>query len=102
MIDFEPPFTIDGARSEIPYYAARISEFTEAGRRADLTPASSDSEKIAVVLVDYQHDFVDSAGTLYVPGSEADVARFLTWFYASARKITTIYASLDTDRKSVV
>ncbi|HEY6539876.1 MAG TPA: hypothetical protein VIZ18_03020 [Ktedonobacteraceae bacterium] len=77
-------------------YAARIQEFTEAGRRAGLTPASSDSETIAVVLVDYQHDFVDPSGTLYVPGSGADVARFLTWFYANAHRITTIYASLDT------
>jgi nicotinamidase/pyrazinamidase len=77
-------------------YSARIPEFTEAGRRAGLTPASSDSERIAVVLVDYQHDFVDPSGTLYVPGSQADVARFLTWFYANAHKITTIYASLDT------
>jgi nicotinamidase/pyrazinamidase len=77
-------------------YAARIPAFTEAGRRADLTPASSDSERIAVVLVDYQHDFVDPSGTLYVPGSQADVARFLAWFYANAHKITTIYASLDT------
>ena len=77
-------------------YAARIAEFTEAGRRAGLTPASSDDEKIAVVLVDYQHDFVDPTGTLYVPGSQADVARFLTWFYNNAHGITTIYASLDT------
>lgn len=77
-------------------YAARIAEFTESGRAADLTPASSDSETTAVVLVDYQHDFVDPSGTLYVPGSQADVARFLTWFYANAHKITTIYASLDT------
>ena len=77
-------------------YAARIAAFTESGRRAGLTPASSDSESIAVVLVDYQHDFVDPSGTLYVPGSQADVARFLTWFYANAHKITTIYASLDT------
>src|ERR1700680_4781251 len=77
-------------------YAARIAEFTEAGRRDDLAPASSDSETIAVVLVDYQHDFVDPSGTLYVPGSQADVARFLTWFYANAHRITTIYASLDT------
>ena len=77
-------------------YAPRIQEFTEAGRRAGLTPASSDSETTAVVLVDYQHDFVDPSGTLYVPGSPADVARFLTWFYTNAHKVTTIYASLDT------
>jgi len=96
MIDFELPFTIEQSKAEITPYTARIQEFTDAGRRASLTPASSDSETTAVVLVDYQHDFVDPTGTLYVPGSEADVARFLTWFYTNARKITTIYASLDT------
>src|SRR5258707_11557470 len=77
-------------------YAARVQAFTEAGRRAGLAPAESDREKIAVVLVDYQHDFVDPTGTLYVPGSQKDVARFLSWFYASAHNITSIYASLDT------
>lgn len=77
-------------------YAPRISAFTEAGQHAELSPASSDTEKIALLLVDYQHDFVDPTGTLYVPGSQQDVARFLTWFYANAHKITSIYASLDT------
>ena len=77
-------------------YAARIQSFTEAGRQAGLSSAHEDREKIAVVLVDYQHDFVDPTGTLYVPGSQHDVARFLTWFYANAHKITSIYASLDT------
>jgi nicotinamidase/pyrazinamidase len=61
-----------------------------------LTPAHTDTEKTAVILVDYQHDFVDPTGTLYVPGSQQDVARFLTWFYANAHRITSIYASLDT------
>jgi nicotinamidase/pyrazinamidase len=77
-------------------YAARFREFTEAGRQAGLAPARGDHEKVALVLVDYQHDFVDPTGTLYVPGAQEDIARFLGWFYASAHKITTIYASLDT------
>ncbi|MEO7021505.1 MAG: hypothetical protein ABI234_15235 [Ktedonobacteraceae bacterium] len=77
-------------------YAARFQEFTEAGQQAGLTPAQSDAEKIAVVLVDYQHDFVDPTGTLSVPGAQEDVVRFLGWFYANAHRITTIYASLDT------
>lgn len=77
-------------------YAPRIQAFTEAGQQAGLTPAQSDIEKITVILVDYQHDFVDPSGTLYVPGSQQDVARFLTWFYANAHKISSIYASLDT------
>ncbi|MFL5667714.1 MAG: hypothetical protein ACJ8BW_41160, partial [Ktedonobacteraceae bacterium] len=77
-------------------YAPRIPEFTAAGQRAGLTSAHSDTEKIAVILVDYQHDFIDPTGTLYVPGSQEDIARFLTWFYTHAHRITSIYASLDT------
>jgi nicotinamidase/pyrazinamidase len=77
-------------------YAARIEQFTVAGRQAGLTPAASDRERIAVILVDYQHDFVHPDGTLAVPGAREDVARFLKWFYANAPRITSIYASLDT------
>ena len=77
-------------------YAARIAEFTLAGRQSGLSSAEEDTERVALVLVDYQHDFVDPSGTLYVPGSQEDVSRFLAWFYANAQRITSIYASLDT------
>jgi len=77
-------------------YAARIQEFTEAGRQAGFSPAREDRQKIALVLVDYQHDFVDPGGTLYVPGSQDDVARLLSWFYTNAHSISSVYASLDT------
>lgn len=77
-------------------YAARFREFTDAGQAAGLTPARHDNERIALMLMDYQHDFVDPTGTLVVPGAQADVARLLRWFYAHAAQITTIYASLDT------
>jgi nicotinamidase/pyrazinamidase len=77
-------------------FAPRIQQFTEAGQRAGYAPAEGDAEKIAVILVDYQHDFVEPSGTLYVPGSREDIARFLTWFYVNAHRITSIYASLDT------
>jgi nicotinamidase-related amidase len=79
-----------------PAYAARIEEFIEAGRQTDLPPASGDQEKIAVILVDYQHDFVNPSGALYVPGSQEDIERFLIWFYKNADRITSIYASMDT------
>lgn len=87
---FSPTDALRGA------YPARIDAFIEEGQQAGLTSAQNDQEKIAVVLVDYQHDFVDPTGTLYVPGAQEDVARFLTWFYANAHRITMIYASLDT------
>jgi nicotinamidase/pyrazinamidase len=91
-----PPALFSATDAFKDAYPARIQEFTEAGERAGFTSAHGDREKIAVVLVDYQHDFVDPTGTLYVPGSQEDVARFLTWFYANAHKITSVYASLDT------
>ena len=98
MINFEPPFAITTPRpnTAIATYTARIEAFIEAGRNTTYTPANSDSQKIAVILVDYQQDFVDPAGTLYVPGSQEDIARFLRWFYMHAYKITSVYASLDT------
>lgn len=84
-------------------YPARTASFTQAGYEASrhgMTPAAEDDGKnkkrIAVILVDYQHDFVDPTGTLAVDGAREDVQRFLQWFYTNAAKITTIYASLDT------
>ncbi len=49
MIDFEPPFaaSLRKPTSEIDSYAARIQEFTEAGRNARYLPAAGDREKIA-------------------------------------------------------
>lgn len=77
-------------------YAARVSAFVEDGLAAGLTPARDDATTTALVLVDFQHDFVDPTGSLAVPGAPSDIARLLTWFYAHAGAITSIYASLDT------
>ncbi|HEX9038808.1 MAG TPA: hypothetical protein VF808_17635 [Ktedonobacterales bacterium] len=79
-----------------PPYPARLAAFMEAGRTARLAPASQDARTIALVLVDVQHDFVDPAGALSVPGAQADVARMVTWLYANAGRVTQVYASLDT------
>ncbi len=77
-------------------YAARLSAFMEAGLTAGLKPAHEDASAAALVLVDVQRDFVDPTGSLSVPGAQDDVARLLSWFYASAGRITHVYASLDT------
>ena len=77
-------------------YPARLQEFTSAGWQAGLSAAAEDQATLAVILVDYQYDFADPSGTLSVPGSQDDIARFLTWFYTNAHKITSVYASLDT------
>ncbi|HEX8995164.1 MAG TPA: hypothetical protein VF812_03970 [Ktedonobacterales bacterium] len=77
-------------------YAARMSAFLQAGLTAGLQLAREDTQTTALVLVDYQHDFIHPMGTLAVPGARDDVARLLSWFYANAGAITHIYASLDT------
>ena len=77
-------------------YAARLSAFMEAGLAAGLSPSHEDASTVALVLVDVQHDFVDPAGSLAVPGAQDDVARLLSWFYASAGRVSRVYASLDT------
>ena len=78
-------------------YAARYAEFMKAGGVARLTPAKDDNQKVAVILVDYQYDFVHPDGSLYVPGSLEDIQRFLkNWFYPNANQITTIYTTQDT------
>jgi nicotinamidase-related amidase len=77
-------------------YAARVDAFMRAGAAAELTPARADTTTTALILVDIQHDFVDPAGALSVPGAQDDVARLLGWLYANAGGVTRIYASLDT------
>ena len=77
-------------------YAARTDAFMRAGLAAHLTPARDDAHTLALVLVDAQHDFVDPAGTLSVPGAQDDLARLLAWFYRHAGRVTQVYASLDT------
>lgn len=77
-------------------YAARMDAFMQAGLAAGLAPARNDTESLALVLVDAQHDFIDPTGTLAVPGAQDDLARLLGWFYRHAGRITQVYASLDT------
>jgi len=97
MVNLSTPPTLFSAQDAFKGpYPARFQEFTEAGRKAGFIAAHEDREKIALVLVDYQHDFVDPTGSLYVPGSQDDVARLLTWFYTNAHRISSVYASLDT------
>ena len=94
MANHHSPYRPDDVLQK--FAAARTKAFAEAGRAAGLSRASTDQQKIAVILVDYQYDFVDPAGSLPVPGAREDIQRFLHWFYDNAQRITTIYASMDT------
>jgi len=65
------------------------------GGRAGFAPAAQDQQKIALILVDVQVDFVHTDGALAVPGAVDDTRRTIEWMYRNLGKITRIVASLD-------
>lgn len=78
-------------------YTPRTQEFVELGRAQQMHPAREDKNRIALILVDEQVDFIkDGDGTLVVPGAMDDLKRMNEFIYANADKITSVYASLDT------
>lgn len=72
-----------------------VNSAVDAGHALNLTPASDDHRKIALVLVDMQVDFIHPDGALYVPGAVRDTKRIVEWIYHHVGDITQIYASLD-------
>lgn len=80
-------------------YPARTQAFAEEGRLAGLRPASKDPRKIALIVVDMQHDFVHPKGNLSVPGSQDDVNRLVDFIYRNAQEITSTYVSLDSHQE---
>ncbi|OFW76920.1 MAG: hypothetical protein A2201_08240 [Alicyclobacillus sp. RIFOXYA1_FULL_53_8] len=58
-------------------------------------PAAHDEEKILVIGIDVQNDFMET-GELAVPGSHQDVHNFTRFIYSNLNRITRIAVSLDT------
>lgn len=75
----------------IPDTAAAIAE----GLATKLPPASEDSLRILLLLVDMQVDFIHTHGTLSVPGAVDDTRRTIEWIFKHTPTLTTIAASLD-------
>jgi nicotinamidase/pyrazinamidase len=67
----------------------------DAGKVAGVIPASEDSHRTLLMLVDTQIDFVHEDGALSVPGAVEDTRRTVEWIYNHCDKITAIAASLD-------
>jgi len=71
---------------------ARIAAEAE---RAELPPASADTEQVYLLLIDMQVDFCHPGGSLFVPGAGADIRRTIEFIYRHAARITRIACSLD-------
>lgn len=75
----------------VPDTAAAVA----AGAGLRLPPASGDTVRTLLLLVDVQVDFVHPDGALSVPGAVDDTRRIIEWIYNHTSEITTIAASLD-------
>jgi nicotinamidase/pyrazinamidase len=76
-------------------YVPDTSAAIEAGQAASLPPAQDDQQRVILLLVDPQVDFIHEDGALSVPGAVADTRRTIEWVFAHVGQITTIAASLD-------
>lgn len=74
---------------------ADIDTAARAGRAASLAPAENDGERIYLLLIDMQVDFVHGDGALSVPNAPADARRLIEWMYANMGKLTRIGLTLD-------
>lgn len=54
---------------------------------------------VQLVLIDFQWDFCDPKGALYVPGAEADSRRMATFIERAGMEITDIHPTLDSHQR---
>ncbi len=76
-------------------YHADISEASRAGVHANLPPANTDQERVYLLLVDVQVDFIHPDGALAIDGAVDDTRRLIQWMYQHAPKISKIGITLD-------
>ena len=76
-------------------YLPDMASAVAAGQGAGLSAASQDKERVMLLLVDAQIDFIFTEGTLSVPGALDDTRRTIEWIYRNAGQLTNISASLD-------
>lgn len=73
-----------------------------AGNQASVSPATNDTEKTALLLIDAQVDFIHENGALSVPGAIDDTRRTIEWIFENTGRITKIFASLDSHRPNQI
>ncbi|MFN8530735.1 MAG: cysteine hydrolase family protein [Anaerolineae bacterium] len=76
-------------------YAPDTAHAVEAGRTAGVASAATDVQRIVLLLVDAQVDFIPEDGSVSVPGAVADTRRTIEWIFRNVDRLTTIAASLD-------
>lgn len=77
------------------FYIPGTTSAIRQGRAAAQQPASEDSRRVILLLVDPQVDFIHEDGTLSVPGAVDDTRRTIEWIFTHVNVLTAIAASLD-------
>jgi nicotinamidase-related amidase len=72
-----------------------VEAIAESAEQAQLPPASRDTTKVHLLIIDMQVDFCHPGGSLFVPGAEDDIRRVIRFIYHNAERITHITCSLD-------
>ncbi len=65
------------------------------GQQAGLSPAENEQQRVILLLVDPQVDFIHPDGSLSVPGAVDDTRRTIEWIFHHAGALTAIAVSLD-------
>ncbi|WP_242308353.1 hypothetical protein [Bacillus cereus group sp. BfR-BA-01524] len=73
----------------------KLNELLVLAKAEELVPASEDKERVMVIGIDFQNDFMEN-GELGVPNSHRDIRNITNFIYKNLNKITTIAVSLDT------
>jgi nicotinamidase-related amidase len=91
------PALFDPARAG-DVYIERGAEAAALGAqlRDQLTPAASDTLRVAAFGIDCQIGFCAPGASLFVPGAVEDTARSVSWIYRHLGRITSLLFSLDT------
>ena len=76
-------------------YVPDSSAAVLAGQQAQMPAAAHDEQRVILLLVDPQVDFIHEDGALSVPGAVADTRRTIEWLYRNATQVTATAASLD-------
>lgn len=77
----------------------KLPDLMMAASKFSVKPSEDDKEKILLLAIDMQQDFMDTdRAALKVPGSLGDVQRLTKFIWNNFEKITRIAVSLDTHR----
>jgi len=78
-------------------YLPRFEAIKKEACGIDVKSSAKDKgERVAVLLIDFQIDFCNKQGSLYVPEAEIDISNSIQFILKNFEKITTIYPTLDT------